>query len=195
MSALKLVVSSHAGNHFSLQSHNRLRVSITSSFSSTILEKEFSCTDVMLLPLRSRLLNLSSPINAFFVMDFKWFAANPNFSNRFNPTNTPLISSMVVAIRLKFSSLKSTFYFITYLHNGVCAAIRRVSCSVRVSQRCCRSLVCQDVTLLSVSGAWCFEGVCWHSLPPQNSITSQMSNIANSSTACDSLQSHNKLFP
>ena len=129
MSALKLVVSSHAGNHFSLQSHSRLRVSITSSFSSNILEKEFSCTDVMLLLLRSSLLNLSSPINAFFVTDFKWFAANPNFSNRFNPTNTPLISSMVVAIRLKFSSLKSTFNLITYLHKGfvllsdVCPAV------------------------------------------------------------------------
>ena len=129
MSALKLVVSSHTGNHFSLQSHSRLRVAITSSFRSTILEKEFSCTDVMLLLLRSSLLNLSSPINAFFVMDFKWFAANPNFSNRFNPTNTPLISSMVVAIRLKFSSLKSTFNFIVLQSD--------VACSVRLSQWCC----------------------------------------------------------
>lgn len=115
----KFVASSQAGNHFSLQSHNKLVVFIRSSFSSDILEKVFSCTEVMLLLLRSSFFSLSSPTNAFFVMDLMWFEANPNLSNRFKPTNAPLISSTVVDILFKFNSLKSTIHFIIfflYLH-------------------------------------------------------------------------------
>lgn len=110
----KFVASSQAGNHFSLQSHNKLVVFIRSSFSSDILEKAFSCTDVMLLLLRSSFFNLSSPINAFFVIDLMWLEASPNFSNRFKPTNAPLISSIVVDILFKFNSLKPISHFTTF---------------------------------------------------------------------------------